>query len=90
MLLSPSLLLVLCAHFTFGLGSNDDLPLRVLYIGSSSPVEALDRAEEDINNSSSLLSGYRVQIVKGNSTVFRVILKCVDIGPERVLILNYY
>ena len=59
--------LLLCVLYTVGGGAND-LPLRVLYIGSSS-LQAVDQAGWDVNNSSSILPGYSIQIINGESTV---------------------
>ena len=53
----------------------DNHTVRVLYIGGDSTTEAMDRAQQYINDGSILPSGYRLQIINGDSKVCYIIYK---------------
>ena len=62
--------LAFCYTYAEGI---DDFALGVLYIGGNSTLEAAAQAEHDINNSSLLPAGYRIQIIAEESKVSRFI-----------------
>lgn len=73
MLVSTCPLLILCALITKSEGSvSNDLTVRVLYIGGDSTPEAINQtraAQHYINSNSVLPSGYRLEIIDGQSKV---------------------
>ena len=65
-----SSLLMLCTlalSYNYAEGIED---FRVLYVGSSPALEAAAQAEHDINNSSLLPAGYRIQVIAEESKVY--------------------
>ena len=74
MLVTMCPLLVLCALIAKSEGTNvsNDFTVRILYIGGDSTPEAINQAQAAqryINSSSELPSGYRLQIIDGDSKV---------------------